>query len=262
MSDHSSVSDMDVVQRHILGVRVDVVDPKSTPQRIADRVVARRLGVAPAMGIVVTLNPEILMAARRSSRLRRIIAHAFLVVPDGIGVVRALNGRGWGPATRVAGVDMVEQYCGFAAELGHKVAFVGAAPGVAQRAADELIGRHPALQVVAVDDGPPNGATARRVGHAKPDVVLAAYGGGRQEPFLADYGETLGAAVGIGVGGTFDFLAGEVTRAPRIVRERGLEWLWRLVKEPWRWRRQTVLPQFFLLERLERQKMRRDGRGD
>ncbi len=207
-------------------------------------------------GIVVTLNPEILMRARREPSLQRILAGALLVIPDGVGLVRALRRRGWAGAQRVAGVDLLETYLPGAVACGHRLALVGAAPGVAHRAAQAICSRFPGLTLVLVDDGAPDAALAARIAQASPDVVLAAFGGGRQERFLDEYLAGTGAAVGIGVGGTFDFWAGDVVRAPRILRERGFEWLWRLIRQPWRLRRQLVLPVFWLLEHSEARRIR------
>jgi N-acetylglucosaminyldiphosphoundecaprenol N-acetyl-beta-D-mannosaminyltransferase len=107
------------------------------------------------------------------------------------------------------------------------------------------------LQIVAVNDGRPGKATAAAIEESKPDVVLAAFGGGRQELFLDRYLGPIGAAAGIGVGGSLDFLAGRVRRAPAGVRRLGLEWAWRLAMQPWRLRRQSVLPVYWWLERRE-----------
>ncbi|MBJ7593928.1 MAG: WecB/TagA/CpsF family glycosyltransferase, partial [Candidatus Dormibacteraeota bacterium] len=106
------------------------------------------------------------------------------------------------------------------------------------------------LDVVA-DGGDPTAATAARVGAGEPAVVAAAYGAGRQERFLREYLPAMYGRVGIGVGGTLDYLAGTARRAPALVRQAGLEWLWRLAQEPSRWRRQLALPQFWFLERRE-----------
>jgi N-acetylglucosaminyldiphosphoundecaprenol N-acetyl-beta-D-mannosaminyltransferase len=104
---------------------------------------------------------------------------------------------------------------------------------------------------VVADGGDPTAATALRVGRLAPQVIAAAYGGGRQERFLRDHLGTMRARLGMGVGGTLDYLAGTARRAPSLVRRAGLEWLWRLALEPSRWRRQLVLPQFWYLERRE-----------
>ena len=97
----------------------------------------------------------------------------------------------------------------------------------------------------------PTAATAVRLYEAQPDLVLAAFGAGRQEQFLERNLARIGAGAGIGVGGSLDFLAGRVRRAPSLVRRAGLEWAWRLAIQPWRVRRQAVLPVYWWLERRE-----------
>lgn len=200
--------------------------------------------------IVVTLNPEILMRARREPDFGAILEAAALIVPDGIGLVRALRRRGYRQAQRVGGADLLEAYLPHARRLGHRVALVGAGNGVAEEAAHVLRRAFPGVDVVA-DGGDPTAATAQRVAQQAPAVVAAAYGAGRQERFLRDHLDTMQARFGIGIGGTLDYLAGTARRAPAAVRGAGLEWLWRLAREPSRWRRQLVLPQFWYLERRE-----------
>ncbi len=231
----------------VLGCPVDVVDMEEAVQRLVD------LCEAPAPqrpALVVTLNPEILMRARREPDFHALLESAALVVPDGIGLVRALRRRGYRRAVRVGGADMLEAYLPHARRLGHRVALVGAGDGVAERAARVLEGAFPGVHVVA-DGGDPTAATARRVGDFAPHLVAAAYGAGRQERFLRDHLGTMRGHAGVGVGGTLDFLAGTARRAPGPVRRAGLEWLWRLAREPRRWRRQLVLPHFWWLERRE-----------
>jgi N-acetylglucosaminyldiphosphoundecaprenol N-acetyl-beta-D-mannosaminyltransferase len=114
-----------------------------------------------------------------------------------------------------------------------------------------MVAAHHRLRVVAASAGAPDALTASRLAEAKPEIVLAAFGAGRQEQFLERQLGVIGAAVGIGVGGSLDFLAGKVRRAPASVRRLGLEWAWRLAIQPWRVRRQAVLPVFWWLERRE-----------
>jgi len=130
------------------------------------------------------------------------------------------------------------------------MALGGGAPGVAEGAAAELRRRHPGVSVVA-DAGDPGAETAGRLRAGAPDAVFAAYGAGRQERFLATHLAATGAGVGMGVGGALDFLCGRVRRAPRAVRGAGMEWAWRLARQPWRARRQAVLPVFWWLDRRE-----------
>lgn len=235
------------LRARVLGCPVDVVDMDAAVRRLADLIDAHG---ASGGAVVVTLNPEMVMRARREPDFARILESAALVVPDGVGLVRALRRRGFPQAVRVGGVDLVDAYTPQALERGERIALVGGAGDVASRAADQLRSRHPGLDVVA-DGGDPDSATAARVAEHSPQLLCVAYGAGRQERFLRDHLRTIGAAAGIGVGGTLDYLAGTARRAPRVVRYAGFEWLWRLALEPRRWRRQLVLPQFWWLERRE-----------
>jgi len=232
----------------VLGVGVDLVDMESALDAVVDAARSPRRG-APLQ--VVTLNPEMVMRARRDPALGAIIEAAGLVVPDGIGVVVSMRRRGHHRAGRVAGADLLERYAERAAPLGQRLALVGGAPGVAVLAAAELERRHPGLRVVAADAGDPGAETAERLRAAEPDAVFAAYGAGRQETFLAAHLAGTGAGVGMGIGGSLDFLAGRVRRAPTAVRRAGMEWAWRLALQPWRLRRQAVLPLFWWMERRE-----------
>jgi N-acetylglucosaminyldiphosphoundecaprenol N-acetyl-beta-D-mannosaminyltransferase len=239
------------VRARVLGCPVDIVDMATAVATLVDFVELRRTDRTAHPAVVVTLNPEMVMMARRSPAFSSVLDSAALVVPDGIGVVRALRRRGHPEVERVGGADLLAAYLPEAARHAHRIALVGGAPGVAVAARDHMLGAHPQLQVVAVCDGPPGKATAVELEAAEPEMVLAAFGAGRQELFLDRYLGQIGAASGIGVGGTLDFLAGRVRRAPAAVRGAGLEWAWRLANQPWRLRRQSVLPVFWWLERRE-----------
>jgi N-acetylglucosaminyldiphosphoundecaprenol N-acetyl-beta-D-mannosaminyltransferase len=211
-------------------------------------------GADPAL--IITLNPEMVMHAQRDPAFAALLDHAALLVPDGVGIVNALRRRGHPVQQRVTGIDLLRAYAPHAAALGHRIALCGAAPGVAARAAAELMRETPGLQVVASDSGDPGPAVAERLRAARPDVVCAAYGHGAQERFLAEHLPTIGAAVGIGVGGALDVLAGKVRRAPAPVQRAGFEWAWRLAREPRRIRRQAVLPAYWWRERREAASLR------
>jgi N-acetylglucosaminyldiphosphoundecaprenol N-acetyl-beta-D-mannosaminyltransferase len=230
-----------------LGCPVDVLDMDGAVRRLVELAETPQ-GEPPA--VVVTINPEMVMRARREPDFRSILESAALLVPDGVGLVRALRRRGYRNAVRVGGADLLDSYLPHARSLGHRVALVGARAGVAERAATVLRDRLPGLDVIA-DGGDPTGATALRVGAHAPRIVAAAYGAGSQERFLRDHLSTMHARAGVGVGGTLDYLAGAARRAPAAIRRAGMEWLWRLAIEPRRWRRQAVLPAFWWLERRE-----------
>jgi N-acetylglucosaminyldiphosphoundecaprenol N-acetyl-beta-D-mannosaminyltransferase len=231
----------------ILGCPVDVVDMDAAVQALISFVQDRRQPPA----LLVTLNPEMVMHAQRDPDFHALLDSADLLVPDGVGIVNALRRRGHPVQQRVTGIDLMRAYAPHAARLGHRLALCGAAPGVAAQAARQLTQEFPTLQVVASDSGDPGPAVADRLRAAKPDVVCAAYGHGQQERFLVEHMPAIGCAAGIGVGGTLDVLAGRVRRAPSVLQAAGMEWAWRLLREPWRLRRQAVLPLYWWRERRE-----------
>ena len=202
---------------------------------------------------VVTVNPEFVIAARRDPAFAAALLAADLATADGVGIIVAgrLLGAPVGP--RVTGVDFVEGVAG----LRHpraRLFLLGAAPGVADAAAARLRARHPDLKIVGTHPGAPDARgwpeIARRLADARPTVLLVAFGHPRQDLWIAarrDELAALGVVVAAGVGGAFDYLSGRVPRAPRVVRRLGCEWLYRLAREPWRWRRQLALPHFAAL---------------
>jgi len=232
----------------VLGCPVDVVDMTAAVRMLVDLVERRRRDSAVQPAVVVTINPEMVMLARRDRDFASLLESATMLVPDGIGIVRALHRRGHPEATRVGGADLISAYLPEAERRGHRIALVGGAPGVAREARDRMVAAHPRLAVVAASAGAPDAVTAARLAAAKPEIVLAAFGAGRQEEFLERRLGAIGAAAGIGVGGSLDFLAGRVRRAPALLRAAGLEWAWRLAIQPWRVRRQAVLPVYWWLE--------------
>lgn len=198
---------------------------------------------------VITANPEFVMLARRDATVSAVARMADLVVPDGVGV--AVASTILGPALpRVPGRLLVDALVPRFAERGTSLFLLGAAPGVAERAADALRGREPELRVAGCYSGSPehDADTVARVRAVSADVVLVAYGMPKQEQWIARNLAALPSVkLAIGVGGVFDQLAGVQKVAPAVVHRLGLEWLWRLAREPWRWRRQRVLPLFAAL---------------
>jgi N-acetylglucosaminyldiphosphoundecaprenol N-acetyl-beta-D-mannosaminyltransferase len=191
------------------------------------------------------------MVARRSPAFRAVLQRTDLCIPDGIGVLWAARVRGKPLKERVAGSDLVPRLAQEAARQGWRIFFLGAAPGVAEKTAAMLTRRYPELLVAGCYAGSPAKEEAAdivgRVRRAQTDILLVAYGAPRQDLWLDRNLDKTGAAVGIGVGGSFDFIAGVTRRAPRWVQRLGLEWLHRLILEPWRWRRQLALPHFVYL---------------
>lgn len=198
--------------------------------------------------MVVTTNPELIMHAQRDPELAGILGRADLVVPDGIGVVWAARLLGHPVPERVPGVDLTEGLLALAAQRGYRVYFLGAAEGVADEAARRLAARFPGLIVAGTHHGyfgpedEPRVVAAVRA--AAPHILLVAMGAPRQERWIARNLQQCGVPLNMGVGGSFDVFAGRVRRAPRWVQAAGLEWLYRLVRQPSRARRMLALPRF------------------
>jgi N-acetylglucosaminyldiphosphoundecaprenol N-acetyl-beta-D-mannosaminyltransferase len=212
---------------------------------------------------VATVNPEFVMTARRDSEFQRVLRATELNVPDGAGVLWAARRKGTPLRERVAGVDLVDRLCGLAASHGWRAYFLGAQPGVAERAAAALALRHAGLKIAGTLAGSPGLAEeadiVARLRSAGPKLLFVAYGAPAQDKWLArnlprlnpdPSGGGLGV-VGMGVGGAFDFIAGLQRRAPEWMQQANLEWLYRLVREPRRWRRQTALVRFAAMAMLE-----------
>lgn len=226
----------------ILGVRVHRL---TFPQALAE---VERIINAGEKGYVVTANPEIIVRAYRDPAYRDVLNRAVMAWPDGVGVLMASRLLGHPLPERVTGSDGLPLIAERAARRGWRLYLLGARPGVASRAADELRRRFPGIQIVGAEPGDPapehDEEIIGRINAARPDILFVAYGAPKQEWWMARNIGRLDVHVAIGVGGAFDFLAGTQRRAPRIVRMMGFEWLWRLVLEPWRWRRQLAIPAF------------------
>lgn len=207
---------------------------------------------------LVTVNPEFLVIARRDLEFRRALLQADLALADGVGLQLAAAMQGRRFATRVPGSELVYRLLPLAAARGWRLFFLGAGPGIAARAAEVARARFPGLRVEADGADPTPAGTASALAHiraARPHILLVAYGAPTQDLWIARHGAEAGVPVMMGVGGTLDFLAGTASRPPHLLHRLGLEWLYRLVREPWRWRRQLRLPLFVALtvgERIRR----------
>jgi N-acetylglucosaminyldiphosphoundecaprenol N-acetyl-beta-D-mannosaminyltransferase len=226
----------------VLGVRVDAVDAEQALDRIGDLVEAG------GSHLVATVNPEFIMRARRDPEFARVLQSADLCLPDGWGVTWAARRLGTPLPARVTGTDLIDPLAGRAVERGWRVFLLGAAPGVAEQVARILRDRHPGLLIAgshAGVAGPEGDAESiRLITAARPDILLVAYGHPRQEFWIDRNRQRLPAVVGIGVGGAFDYLSGRVPRAPAWMRRVGVEWLYRLFRQPWRAGRMAALPAF------------------
>jgi N-acetylglucosaminyldiphosphoundecaprenol N-acetyl-beta-D-mannosaminyltransferase len=217
---------------------------------------------------IVTLNPEMLVAAQADPAFRKMLNEADLNVADGVGLMFAARWLGHPLRERVTGSDGVYRLASHCARRGYRPFLLGAAPGVAELVAERLVAANPSLKIAGTHAGSPRIEDEEdiisRVRATAPDLLLVAYGVPAEERWIARNRDRLGVPVMIGVGGAFDFVVGVARRAPVWMRRMGLEWLYRLIREPWRWRRQLALPRFALLVVRQRigGKVKRQGMGE
>ncbi len=220
-------------------MRVDCLDMQATLDRIEELV-----GDG-GSHLVATVNPEFIMRARRDPEFARVLESADLCLADGTGVVWAARRQGCSLSVPVTGTDLIPPLAALCAKRGFRLFLLGAEPGVADELAERLRVEHPGLAVAAhagSSDPSADEETISLVRAHGAQVLLVAFGAPKQELWIDRLKDRGGVAVGIGVGGAFDYLTGRVPRAPAWMRRAGLEWLFRLGRQPWRLRRMAVLP--------------------
>jgi N-acetylglucosaminyldiphosphoundecaprenol N-acetyl-beta-D-mannosaminyltransferase len=232
-----------VIESHrVLGIRIDCLDMEAALDRI-DALVANR-----GSHLVATVNPEFVMRARADAEFAAVLDGADLCLADGWGVVWAVRRQGCTLAAPVAGADLVPALARRCAGKGHRLFLLGARPGVAEEAARRLKAIAPGLQTAGAHAGSPrpedDEQSVELIRASRPDILLVAYGHPQQELWVARNAHRLQVPVAIGVGGALDYVAGRVRRAPVWMRRAGLEWLFRLGRQPWRIRRMAVLPRY------------------
>lgn len=193
---------------------------------------------------VVTPNAEFALEAKKNPRFLNILNTSQLVLADGISVVLASKIIGDPMQGRVTGVGFAQALAAAMAKGGKSIFLLGAKPGVAEQAAEKLLQTYPGLQIAGTHDGyfKEEGPVIAAINAAKPDALLVCLGAPKQEYFMEDHDGDLEVPVMAGLGGSMDVLAGNVQRAPEFFQKYGLEWLYRLCKEPQRWKRMIKLP--------------------
>lgn len=227
----------------ILGCKVHLVNMAEAVQIVEQMVEDGQNG-----NQVVTLNAEIIYQTKKETELQRIINQASLVTADGIGTVWAVRVLGYPQKERVSGIDLLHELCTRGATPGWKIYLLGAAPGVAEKAGQKLEESYPGLKVC----GSRNGYFSKQdeddiitdINSKSPDILFVALGAPKQEYWIDQKRAALKVPVCIGVGGSFDVIAGFKKRAPELFIRLNLEWLYRLLAEPSRWKRQLALPAF------------------
>jgi len=220
------------MKTQILGVKIDSISFQEAIAKI-DRFVCDKKSSQ-----IVTVNPEFIMAAQKDRIFKKILNKADLAVADGFGLMMAASYLERPLKERITGVDLTWAICKLAEDRGYSVFLLGGTKGVAEKTAFRIKKIHPRLKVVGFYAGKPNDQkTLNIIKKAKPDILFVAFGAPKQDKFIFDLNHSkdeFHPSLSIGVGGTFDYIAGIVPRAPEWMRRLGLEWLYRLSKQPTR----------------------------
>lgn len=220
---------------------------------------------------IVTPNPEILIRAYKDPEFKKLLNRADIALPDGIGLVVGGWFLGKQPRKRITGVDFIEKLCSLTARLNTELknskksasdvskqlvttGFFGGQRGVAERTAERLQKKYPGVSVIFAGEEWNEAKIEAPLG-----VLFVAFGAPKQEKWIMDNLSKIPVRVAMAVGGSFDFISGEVVRAPKLVQAIGMEWLFRLMIQPWRWKRQLALMEFLRLILSEKFSKKQNG---
>lgn len=224
----------------ILGVGFDSMT-KDEAVKTALEIISQRRG-----GYMVTPNPEIVMESWKNPELKDAVKNADLVIPDGIGIIHSARILRTPLKERLPGIDVTTSILECMGREGRRVFLLGAKPGIAEKAAEEMKKQFPGLVICGTQDGyfKDDDPVVEKINEAAPDFLLVCLGAPKQELWMAQNAGKLNVGFMGGLGGTLDVFAGTVKRAPQIWQDLGLEWLYRCLKEPWRFKRAAKLPKF------------------
>lgn len=228
----------------ILKVPIDLVSSKEALEKL------KTFLEEPNFKKVYTPNPEIVMLAQEDEELLRIIREADLVLADGIGLLIASKIKGLGLKERVTGIDTMDKLLNYSGEKGKSIYLLGGKPAVAEVACRNIEKRYKGIKIAGFYHGYFQEEDEERIidniNEAKPDILFVALGAPKQEKWIDKHKDNLNCRLAMGVGGGVDIYAGTAKRAPVIFQRLGLEWFYRLMKEPWRIKRMMSLPRFLI----------------
>ena len=228
---------------NILGVKVS----KHTIKTAAEQVVAY-INNGDKKRCVYTPNSEIIMMAYRDSKFKELLNDADILTADGIGVVYASKILSNPITERAAGYDIACEVLKLLAPLGKSIYLFGAKPGIAEKAGEEIKKLYPGIVIAGTSDGYFDSEKEKQIvddiNNKKPDLLLVCLGAPKQEKWLSEHKDKMDFGVAMGLGGSLDVFAGTVKRAPEFYQKHGIEWLYRLLKQPSRFMRMMDLPKF------------------
>ena len=229
---------------NILGVRVDMVNISRSADKICEFLNDEKLSK------VYTPNSEIIMAAYKDESFRQVLNRAELLTADGIGVVYASKIVGKPIGERAAGYDIACEVLKRISTTSYSVYLLGGKPGVAQTAKENLLKTYPNLKIAGLRDGyfkpEEEDGVIEEINKSEADIVFVCLGAPKQELFIQAHMHEMNAYVFAGLGGSLDVFAGTAKRAPEFFVKFGLEWLYRLIKQPSRIKRMSVLPLYVI----------------
>lgn len=234
----------------ILGVSFSKMSMRETLDTLSNVIESKRDGLYH----VITANPEIVIGANQDSNLKQITDGANLITPDGIGIVMASRWKKDPVMERVAGYDLLLNLLEEGNSKGWSFFFLGSSEEVNQEAVHIIAQKYPNLTIAGRHHGFFKGMEdelIHQINEAQPDFLIVALGAPRQEQWIFEYKSRLQAKVAMGVGGSLDVIAGKVRRAPLFWQKLNLEWLYRLLSQPTRWKRQLALPKFAIMAFIE-----------
>lgn len=225
---------------NVMGVQFDNVTMREALEK------AEQLLQNPGASYAVTPNSEIVYEAMADNSLMQLLNNADLVLPDGAGVVLGSKILKTPLREKVAGVDFADGLLELLAKTGRSVYLLGSKPGVAELAAEKMLEKHPGLTICGMADGyfKDEAPVIEKINAANADVLFVCLGAPKQERFMDAHKGELNVRLMIGLGGSLDSFAGTVKRAPKWMISCSLEWLYRLIKEPKRFKRMLRLPKF------------------
>ncbi|WP_027398789.1 WecB/TagA/CpsF family glycosyltransferase [Anaerovorax odorimutans] len=244
----------------ILSVPVDMVNADEAMEIFKELMEEQECSES---SLIVTPNSEIIVNAAKDKELKELIESAQLIIPDGIGIVYASKIMGIPLKERVTGIDFLEQIIAYLEKTGQSIYFLGSKPAieakeegqearasVAEMAALEILKKYPDLKIAGTHHGyfkeSEESDVVEKINNSGADFLCVALGSPKQEKFVNKYKDRLNVKAAIGVGGSLDVWAGTLKRAPEFYQKNGLEWLYRLIQEPSRYKRMMALPLFMI----------------
>lgn len=233
----------EIKRLRILDVPVDYVTMPLALKHVDELITNNKKG-----GYILAVNTEKFMQIRQDLFLKDLFENASLLVPDGVGAIWAIRWKYGLRAERVPGIDLMMNICKLAAERGYRIFIFGSQEEVNKKVAEKLRFMYPGIRIAGrcsgyIHDGEME-RLIRDINRSRADILFVALGSPKQERWIMDHVQRLNVKICQGIGGTLDVLAGDARRAPALFRKLPLEWLYRLIMEPKRIRRQLVIPRF------------------